>query len=78
MANKVQTLDGSDGSGDKNITITSISGDGGQIYNNCTFYCLCPEYQCKNAPEQEEHSLFGIISTLASLASLAQFFIKMA
>lgn len=78
MTNKVQTLEGSDGSDDNKFTIISTSGDGGPVYNNCTFNYLCPEYQCKNAPEQKEHSLFGIISALASLASLAQFFIKMA
>ena len=78
MSNKANTLEGSDGADNNKFTTTSISGDGGPVYNNCTFYCLCPEYQCKSAPEQEEHSLFGIISALASLVSLAQFFIKMA
>ena len=74
MTNKAQTLEGSDGSDDKKITITSTSGDGAPVYNNCTFYC-CPEYQCKNAPEQKEHSLFG--SVISALASLAQILIKM-
>ena len=74
MSNKANTLEGSDGADNNKFTTTSISGDGGPIYNNCTFYYLCPEYQCKNAPE-----LVGkVISVLASFASLAQFFIKMA
>lgn len=75
MFNKAQALEGSGGSGDKKITITSTSGDGGPVYNNCTFYYLCPEYQCKNAPEQK---LGSVISVLASLVSLVQVFIKMA
>lgn len=72
MPNKVQTLEGSDGSDDKKITNTSISGDGAQVYNNCTFNYPCPEYQCKNAPEQKRGSVISL------LASLVQFFIKMA
>ena len=75
MSNKTHTLEGSDGADDKKITNTSISGDGAQVYNNCTFNYPCPEYQCKNAPEQK-HPLFG--SFISLLASLAQFFIKMA
>ena len=76
MSNETHTLEGSDGADDNKFTTTSISGDGGQVYNNCTFNYLCPEYQCKNAPEQKERSLFG--SIISVLASLAQFFIKMA
>lgn len=72
MSNKVQTLEGPDGSDDKKITNTSISGDGAQVYNNCTFNYPCPEYQCKNAPEQKHGSVISL------LASLVQFFIKMA
>lgn len=72
MSNKTHALEGSDGSDDKKITNTSISGDGAQVYNNCTFNYPCPEYQCKNAPEQK----FGRV--ISVLASLAQFFIKMA
>lgn len=75
MSNKTQALEGSGGADDNKFTITSISGDGGPVYNNCTFYYLRPEYQCKNAPEQK---LGSVIRLLASLASLAQFFIKMA
>lgn len=72
MSNNAHTLEGSDGADDNKFTTTSISGDGGQVYNNCTFNYLCPEYQCKNAPEQK---LGRVISVLASLV---QFFIKMA
>ena len=72
MSNNAHTLEGSDGADDNKFTTTSISGDGGQVYNNCTFNYLCPEYQCKNAPEQK---LGRVISVLASLV---HFFIKMA
>lgn len=75
MPNKVQTLEGSDGSDDKKITNTSISGDGAQVYNNCTFNYPCPEYQCKNAPEQKERSVFG--SAISALVILGQLLIKM-
>ena len=72
MSNNAHTLEGSDGADDNKFTTTSISGDGGQVYNNCTFNYLCPEYQCKNAPEQKHGSVISL------LASLVQFFIKMA